>query len=169
MRYSEWIQSVPASMQDDSLWKMAAYRYAMFLSDIAWTDATKLKTDVRTIKLSGQLYGAIGSIGANLAEGYSRGTGKDRARFYEYALGSGRESRTWYFDARHLLSEQVFTHRADFIGQIIKLILTMIPEQRHRGSATLREDSPLAEETMSPESYESQMSLRLLEDIPFSQ
>ncbi len=39
----------------------------------------------------------VGSIRANIAEGYSRGTGKDRARFYEYALGSARESRDWYF------------------------------------------------------------------------
>jgi four helix bundle protein len=50
--------------------------------------------------LSDQLYEAVGSVSANLAEGYSRGTGKDRARFYEYALGSARESRDWYFKAR---------------------------------------------------------------------
>ena len=53
--------------------------------------------DRRTIGLADQLYRSLGSIGANLAEGYSRGTGKDRAHFYEYALGSARESRDWYY------------------------------------------------------------------------
>jgi four helix bundle protein len=33
--------------------------------------------DKRTIALSNQLYRALGSISANLAEGYSRGTGKE--------------------------------------------------------------------------------------------
>jgi hypothetical protein len=78
------------------------------------------------------LYRSSGSISANLAEGYSRGTGKDRARFYEYALGSARESRDWYFKARHFLGEAVFEHRLQLLTRVIQLILTMIPEQRGR-------------------------------------
>src|SRR5262249_18434084 len=111
MRFSEWHQQVPASIREDSLWRMAAYRYALFLADIAWLDATRLTRDQRTRTLSSQLYDAVGSIGANFAEGYSRGSGRDRARFYEYSLGSARESRTWYFDARHVLGTIVFDHR----------------------------------------------------------
>jgi len=75
----------------------------MFVGDIGWRDVTKLMKDQRTVKLSSQLYEALGSISANLAEGYSRGTGKDRARFYEYSLGSARESRDWYYKGRHVL------------------------------------------------------------------
>jgi len=78
------------------------------------------------------LYEALGSISANLAEGYSRGTGKDRARFYEYALGSARESRDWYFKARHVLGETVFPHRLQLLTRMIQLLLTMIPQQRGR-------------------------------------
>ncbi len=29
MKYDEWVQSVPAEMTDDPLWKMEVYRYAM--------------------------------------------------------------------------------------------------------------------------------------------
>jgi four helix bundle protein len=76
---------------------------ALFVSDIGWHDVSKLVKDGRTIKLSDQLSRALGSISANIAEGYSRGTGKDRARFYEYALGSARESRDWYYKGRHIL------------------------------------------------------------------
>jgi four helix bundle protein len=82
--------------------------------------------------LADQLYRATGSMSANLAEGYSRGTGADRARFYEYALGSARESRDWYFKARHVLSKDVTPHRLQFLVEIIRLLLTMVPQQRGR-------------------------------------
>jgi four helix bundle protein len=88
--------------------------------------------DKRTLDLSDQLYRALGSISANLAEGYSRGTGKDRARFYEYTPGSARESRDWYYKGRHVLGEIVTRHRLSLFTQIIRLLLTMIPQQRGR-------------------------------------
>lgn len=80
--------------------------------------------------MADQLYRAVGSIGANIAEGYSRGTGKDRARFYEYALGSARESRDWYFKGRYVLREEVVQHRLSFMTEITRLLLTIIPQQR---------------------------------------
>src|SRR4051812_32838715 len=96
MSYKQWEAVVPTSITDDALWRVSVYRYSLFLGDTAWLDVTRLMQDRRTIGLADQLYRAVGSIGANIAEGYSRGTGKDRARFYEYSLGSARESRDWY-------------------------------------------------------------------------
>ncbi|MFN8404533.1 MAG: four helix bundle protein [Anaerolineales bacterium] len=52
----------------------------------------KLMSVVRTSDYRSN-YEAVGSVGANISEGYSRSSGKDRARFYEYALGPARESR----------------------------------------------------------------------------
>jgi four helix bundle protein len=138
MDYDSWEEKIPKTIKADSLWQMQAYRLSLFLADIGWYDVTKLAQDRRMIKVSNQLYGALGSIGANLAEGYSRGTGKDRARFYEYALGSARESRNWYFDGRHVLGEKIAEHRFRFLARIIRLLLTMIPQQRGR---TLREEN----------------------------
>ena len=132
MNYDEWVKIVPKAITDDSLWKMAAYRLALFLGDVGWHDVTKLSQDRRTIGLSNQLYEALGSISANLAEGYSRGSGKDRARFYEYALGSARESRDWYFKSRHVLGEAVIQHRLQLLAEILRLLLTMVPQQRGR-------------------------------------
>ena len=111
---------------------MLAYRYALFLSDISWQDVSKLLKDQRTLNISNQLYRAVGSISANLAEGYSRGTGKDQARFYEYALGSARESRDWYYKSRFILGDLIVEHRINLITEIIQLLLTMIPQQRGR-------------------------------------
>jgi hypothetical protein len=73
-----------------------------------------------------------------VAEGYSRSSGKDRARFYEYSLGSARESRGWYYDGRFVLGDEVANHRMEFLTQIIRLLLTITPEERNR---TIREES----------------------------
>lgn len=129
MNYEEWLLSVPDVITGDSVWKMEAYRVSMFLTDIGWSDITKLMSDRRTISLSDQLYRSLGSISANLAEGYSRSSPKDRARFYEYALGSARESRSWYYQSKNILKENVVNHRIQLLTQVIRLLLTMIPDQ----------------------------------------
>jgi four helix bundle protein len=139
MNYEAWLKSVPIQITGDPLWTVEAYRLALFAAELGWYDVTKLMKDKRTLELSDQLYRAIGSIGANISEGYSRGGGRDRARFYEYALGSARESRGWYYDSRHVLGEAVFEHRINLLTQIIRLLLKMIPDQR---SATFHEDGP---------------------------
>lgn len=137
VNYQEWLKTMPELFTGDTLWKMVVYRYALFLADLAWHDVTKLMNDRRTIGLSEQLYEAVGSVGANISEGYSRSSGKDRARFYEYALGSARESRGWYYDGRFVLGEEVAAHRMQFLTQIIRLLLTITPEERTR---TIREE-----------------------------
>ena len=131
MTYEEWLKSVPEEITGDSLWKMKAYRLGVFVADVGWHDVTKLMQDRRTLRVADQVYRSLGSISANLAEGYSRGTGKDRARFYEYALGSARESRDWYYKSRHILPEQVIHHRLRLLTEIIRLLLTMVPQQRN--------------------------------------
>jgi four helix bundle protein len=128
--YADWEQSVSPFIKGDLLWKMEAYRLALFLGDIAWHDVTKLYKDPRMLDLSNQLYRAVGSISANIAEGYSRSSGRDRVRFYEYALGSACESRNWYHKGRHILDSTVTNHRLDFCTQVIRLLLTVIPDQR---------------------------------------
>jgi four helix bundle protein len=117
---------------------MKVYRLALFAADVGWHDVSRLIRDRRTMSLADQLYRALGSISANVAEGYSKSSGKDRARFYEYALGSARESRDWYYKGRHVLEQPVVSHRLDLLSQIIRLLLVMVPDQRNR---TLREDA----------------------------
>ncbi len=130
MGYADWESSVPEAISGDSLWKMQAYRKALYATELGWHDVTRLVRDRRTVALADQLYRALGSISANLAEGYSRGTGKDRARFYEYALGPARESRDWYYKARHVLGVTSASDRLDLLAQIIRLLLVMVPHQR---------------------------------------
>jgi len=128
--YEEWEKLVPQTLKGDLLWKVQAYRLALFAADIGWQDVTRLVRDRRTISLADQLYRSLGSISANIAEGYGRSSPKERAHFYEYALTSARESRDWYYKARHVLDEAIITHRLDLLTQIIRLLLVMIPNQR---------------------------------------
>ncbi len=130
LTYEVWAASVPTEIREDSLWKMEAYRLALFAGDMGWRDVKRLMRDKRPVGLADQLYRALGSVSGNLAEGYSRSTGKDRARFYEYALGSARESRDWYYKGRHVLGEEVTARRVRLLTQIIRLLLTMVPQQR---------------------------------------
>ena len=142
MTYEEWERSVPQAITGDILWKVQVYRIGLYAADIGWPDVTKLAQDRRTLSLSSQLYQALGSISANVAEGYSRASGKDRARFYEYALGSAREARDWYYKGRHVLDDEITSHRLDLMAQIIRLLLVMVPDQR---SHYLKEDPAIYE------------------------
>ncbi len=130
MNYKEWVASVPPEITDDTLWRLEAYRLALLATDLAWSDVCKLAADRKTVGPSDQLYRAVGSIAANIAEGYSRRSGKDQARFYEYALGSAREARGWYYQGRHVLGKEVTAHRLDLVTQIIRSLLTIIPAER---------------------------------------
>jgi four helix bundle protein len=136
--YRKWEANVPECLTQDSLWTVEAYRLALFASDLCWRDIQKLKTR-RLYSLADQLARAVGGISAQIAEGYSRKTGRDRARFYEYALGSGRESRDWYFKARHVLGPNVTQHRLQLHTHIIRLLMRMVPDQRSR---SVREPQP---------------------------
>ena len=146
--YKEWLASVLAEITDDILWRMEVYRLAVFASDLAWQDIGKLEKDKRMIGLANQLYRAVGSIGANVAEGYSRRSGKDQARFYEYALGSAREARGWYYQGRHVLSESVATYRIDLLTRIIRLLLAIIPAER--GHKLKESEAPYTVPTIDP-------------------
>lgn len=154
MNFEEWKAEVPTTITRDVLWQMKVYQVALFLGDLAWYDSRKLIQDRSLIALADQLYRAAGSISANTSEGYSRASGKDQARFYEYALGSARESRDWYFKARHVLGSVVTNHRLNLLAEIIRQLLVMIPG--HRGKY-IREDQV---------NYEIYSLEELLQNVP---
>lgn len=104
MELEEWEKTVPATMTGDALWRVQAYRLALHAYECAWDDITTLAKEKRTRAVADQLYRALGSISANIAEGYSRGFGRERAHSYEYALGSAREARDWYYKVRRVLA-----------------------------------------------------------------
>ena len=137
MNYAEWFATVPREITDDPLWRTEVYRLALFLGDLAWADAEKLFKHALMRSLADQLYRSTGSISANIAEGYSRASKKDQARFYEYALGSAREARDWYYKARFVLGPDVTNHRLRLLVEITKHLMRMVPSYRGK---TIREE-----------------------------
>jgi len=111
---------------------MRAYRIARELVQASWEDAEQLKVHPVTVKVAGQLYSALGSIASNLGEGYSRSSGPDRARMFEYALGSVRESMVWYQMAQPVLGEAIAVDRLDKLEEIRRMLLAIIPRERGR-------------------------------------
>ena len=111
---------------------MRAYQLACALVADSWTDAERLRHHPVTEMIAGQLYAAVGSIAANIGEGYSRSSGRDRARIFEYALGSARESITWYRSAEPVLGAGIVSGRLDTLEEIRRMLLAIIPRERGR-------------------------------------
>lgn len=130
MNYAEWLETVPPEITNDPIWKLEVYRLALFAGDIGWGDVLKLSKEKLMFSIADQLHRSLGSISANLTEGYSRSKGLDRARFIEISLGSARESRDWYYKSRHVLSADVIKHRMSLITKIISMLVPMISHQR---------------------------------------
>jgi four helix bundle protein len=122
---------IAAATSNDPLFRLRAYQIAKDLLQTAWVDAKTLSDDPVTQKMSGQLYAAVGSISANIGEGYSRSSGIDRSRMFEYALGSVRESMTWYQAAQPVLGDVVLIRLND-LEEIRRLLLAIIPRERAR-------------------------------------
>jgi four helix bundle protein len=116
----------------DPLRRMAAYRLSLDLVDMAWPDAQAIRRSSTTKPIASQLYRAAGSIGANIAEGYSRSSGRDRVRLFEYALGSARECRHWYYASRYVLAPRTCEAQSELLGRVCRILLAAIPEERDR-------------------------------------
>lgn len=140
--FGEWEAGVPEAVREDALWTMEAYRLALFAADLAHDDCVKLMQRPLSRPLADQLYRAAGSIGANLAEGYSRSGKRDRAHFFEYALGSAREARHWYLQTRDVLNEPVTNHRIELHTSNIRLLIRTIRDSRAEANLDQRMQSP---------------------------
>jgi len=133
MNYLEWMKTVPEDITQDPLWNLDVYRLGFFIADITWDDTEALFKNPISRNASDQIRRSLDSISANIAEGYSRSTGKDRARYFEYALGEARESRDRYYKTRRVLKPEVVLHRMKILTQVIKILNAFVPVQRKRG------------------------------------
>jgi len=117
-------------MRQDPLWRTPAYRFGVWLADLARADVAPLWRDPETQHIADQLSRAVDGISSTLAEGYGRTTGPERARYYDYAASSAREARDWYFKARHYLPADVVDARVDLLLRIIRILSVVILRER---------------------------------------
>jgi four helix bundle protein len=137
MKYTEWLETVPSEITNDPIWKLEVYRLGLFAGDIGWQDVLTLSKNKLMYSVADQLHRSLGSISANLTEGYSRSKGLDRARFIEISLGSARESRDWYYKSKQVLSAEAVKHRMGLMTHIIAMLVPMVSHQRKNA---IRED-----------------------------
>ena len=130
MDYREWESAVSQPIKDDPLWTLRVYRMALFAGDWSARDADKIANHPGRVRLADQLRRAVESISANIAEGFSRLSARERAQFLEYALGSAREARDWYFKARETLGNDNTELRLEQLGHIIRILTTLIHRAR---------------------------------------
>jgi len=128
--YERWLRTVPAEITQDTLWRMTAYRYALYAMSRAQADVPFLEQCRATRPHVDQLLRAVGAISANLEEGYGRSGAADRAHFYEYALSTAREARGWYYKCALALPAETLASRLSVFTQIIRILTKTVPEVR---------------------------------------
>src|SRR6476646_1135047 len=146
LKYAEWLETVPPEITNDTIWKLDVYLFALFAADIGWNDVLALSKNNLMWSVADLLHRSPGSISANLTEGYSRSKGLDRARFFEFSLGSAPESRDWYYKSRPVLAFEVVKHRMGLVTRIVSMLAPIISHQRKNA---IREEQ--AEYNTSPQ------------------
>ncbi len=86
MTYEEWDANVHDTVKRDATWHVQAYRLGLYMADCAWLDCERLAADPRGASAAQQLVRAVGSVPANVAEGYAKAARR---------IGSGTSSMRW--------------------------------------------------------------------------
>jgi four helix bundle protein len=134
----EWERSQNTDERGDPIWGLDVYRLSRFALDLAREDCRRHEK-ILPRESRDQLLGAAGSIAANIAEGYSRPTAADRARFYAYALGSLREAVVWYTSLRDHLDPPLVTDRIALLSRVRRLLFGLLKAaKRVNSSGTLK-------------------------------
>lgn len=141
MTYDEWAATVPLAVTSEVLWRVQAYRLALYLGACVEHDTRSLGDNGRFALTVAQLIRAAGSVAANIAEGYPRQSYRDRIRYYEYALGSAAEVKVWYLNTHAAMGGHVLEDRFAVLRSIARLLQTMIRSARHPTLSSTRPSS----------------------------
>jgi four helix bundle protein len=117
--FRTWESRATEGQRGDPVWRFHGYRVALFMLDRVGRDVSTSKVRRAFPFQTDQLLRAVGSISANVAEGLGRQSAAERARFFGIALGSLRESETWY----HAIA-------AEFPSELVELRLEQLTELR---------------------------------------
>ncbi len=100
--FETWKETVHTTLKKDPLWKFQVYPKALFAYDLAWDDCEYLLKDVRGKAIAEQLIRSVGSISANIDEGFGR-----------------------------LIPSDILDHRLSLLSDIIAMIAPNITKQRN--------------------------------------
>ena len=86
-------------------------------------EVTRWPKNPVTYTIIGQVVRSAGSISANMAEGYGRGTKKEFQRYLRIARGSAVETDNWLYKAKNLkyLPAERYNYYEEKITEITKM------------------------------------------------
>lgn len=124
----------------DRLDALLFYQLSLQLWDGFWQDSELMMNDIRGKELVKQMTRSVGSISANIEEGYGRGFGKEYPHFLRISRGSARESKGWYTRAKFFLPSSTIEQRIKMINEIIametKAVETLENRNLQKGQVT---------------------------------
>ena len=116
------------SYRELDVWQMAEKLFGMICEDYR-----KLPKNKIAWVIGDQAIRSVGSIGANIAEGFARKTKKEFIYFLNISRGSNAESEVWvermkkqkFIDQeRHKIYEEKFTRIAQMLNALIRSLYT---------------------------------------------
>ncbi len=110
----------------DPLDDIIFYKKSLELYDLCWNDTEIMLKDIRGREVAQQLIRSVGSVSANIEEGYGRGFGKEYPHFLRIARGSARELKGWYKKSKFLLEEKTINERIKILDEIIAMLVKTI-------------------------------------------
>ena len=128
-----WEQAQPDAITKDPLWTLYCYREALFLIDLVRRDLGEIGKHDPLAASKGQLVRAVGSVAANIAEGYGRMTTADRTRFFSYSLGSAREAITWYRTVGAAVVSGGIEDRIDRLSRVRRMLFGLLARLKEGG------------------------------------
>jgi len=128
-----WEARQHTAITGDPLRRLNCYREALFLLEQVREDVKELGPPNLHSAAKEQLLTSVGSIAANIAEGYGRPSTVDRVRFFSYALGSVREAIAWYQTLRPSAEHAGVDDRIDRLARIRRMLLGLLTRLRTKG------------------------------------
>lgn len=123
----------------DKLKDYKAYTKSMEVWNRFWIDADYLVNDTRGREILKQLTRSLGSVSANIEEGFGRGFGKEFAMFLRYSRGSARESKGWFERASQLLPKESLKVQISTLDEIGKILTATIITLEKKQAKTVKE------------------------------
>jgi len=110
----------------DNLDGLRYYQMSLKLWDLCWSDVETMMKDIRGREITKQMIRAVGSISANIEEGYGKGTTKEYSRSLKIARGSSREARGWYIKSKYLMDKNLIDDRCQALDKISAMLTKAI-------------------------------------------
>jgi four helix bundle protein len=115
--------STPRHFTDLKVWKDAHDLYLLALKDVENFPNSK-----GAYNLIDQLLRSIGSISANIAEGFNRRSTKHYISYLDNSVGSTNEAENWYYkiEGAGWLGSDMIRERVEKLTEIRKMLCSLI-------------------------------------------